>query len=477
MLTSDNIKFLLTLPPEDIVRWYEGKGFRFSWNWQDTWQEAHTRSFTVAKVMKMDILQAIKKEVDKIFKEGITYEQFYNNLEGTLKELGWWGKVRADQVPGYNPASGVDPDKIVQLGSPRRLKTIYQVNSNVANNAGRWKFFQQNAASRPYLRYHQLDRKTKRKSHTPFHNKVFHISDPVWNIIAPPSDWMCGCYLTAHTADEVKDNGWEIADGKNFIKLAKKNIPAEWQYNPGKEYANWQPDLSKYDDDIKNAAETGNIKPLPEKSPAPAGIPVSSSLKNESTGEIKNAVEEALKILDSIHGDGNLPSVPVKNIRSKSYKGALRFSLGQPIDIKISHYGKQKELTTLHEIGHLLDLSAIGTPGRFESLKDDILASWKNAAFNSEAIKKIFDALRNGVYNGRNINFSELKYLNYLRRTEEIFARSYAQYIAVKSKNKILLKQVDENNADPISTQWDKDDFREIEKEFDKLFRELGWRV
>jgi SPP1 gp7 family putative phage head morphogenesis protein len=248
---KEYIAFLLNLPPEEIIRWYESKGYAFSWKWQDVWQSAHTRTFTVAKVMKLDILQAIKKEVDNIFKTGITFEQFQKNIEPTLKRLGWWDKVKAKDVPGYVPSPDIDPEKIVQLGSPKRLKTIYQTNSNVANNAGRWNTFAANNKTRPLLKYHQLDRENKRKSHEPFAGKIFYWDDPIWKIIAPPNGWGCGCYLTSHTLEEAINNKWKISKGEDFMKKAFTNVDEEWQYNPGDDYANWQPDLTKYDDDIK----------------------------------------------------------------------------------------------------------------------------------------------------------------------------------------------------------------------------------
>lgn len=252
-LTDDNIRYLLTLPPAEIIRWYLAKGYTFSWRWQDTWQSAHTRAFTVAKVMKLDILQDIKNEVDKIFTEGISEEQFIRNLEWTLKRKGWWGKVRADQVPGYDPASGTPPDKIVQLGSPRRLKTIYNVNANVAYSAGNYKSNIAVTSYFPYWQYNQIDRPSMRKSHHPFDKKVFRWDDPIWDIIYPPSDWNCGCYISPLTEEQIKSRGLKVENGNDFVALAKKNIPEEWQYNPAKEYATWQPDLSKYDDDLRNA--------------------------------------------------------------------------------------------------------------------------------------------------------------------------------------------------------------------------------
>ena len=69
-MTDSDLKYLLTLPPEEIVKWFYSKGYTFSWNWNEVWQDAHMRSFTVAKVMNLDILQSLKDEVDKIFSAG-----------------------------------------------------------------------------------------------------------------------------------------------------------------------------------------------------------------------------------------------------------------------------------------------------------------------------------------------------------------------------------------------------------------------
>ena len=50
-------------------------------------------------------------------------------LEPQLRALGWWGR---QVVPAPDGA-----EDEVQLGSPRRLKTIYDTNMRVAYNAGR----------------------------------------------------------------------------------------------------------------------------------------------------------------------------------------------------------------------------------------------------------------------------------------------------------------------------------------------------
>ncbi|MBI1936675.1 MAG: phage head morphogenesis protein [Ignavibacteriales bacterium] len=229
-MDTQSLKYLLTLPPEQIVRWYQSKGYAFSWNWQDVWQEAHAKSFTVAKAMRLDILQEIKEEVDKIFSQGITYEQFKKDLEPILKHLGWWGKVKASDVPGYGTASGIDPNKIVQLGSPYRLKTIYQTNANVAYSAGRYKMMIQNVNERPYWLYHQIDRKNKRKIHSRYAGKVFIWNDPIWDMIFPPNGFGCGCWVEALTKEEVQSRGLKVWKGSDVII----DVAEGWEYNPGK---------------------------------------------------------------------------------------------------------------------------------------------------------------------------------------------------------------------------------------------------
>ena len=244
-MTPINLNMLVNMEPEAIVKWYESKGYVFSWDWKDTWQEAHAKSFTVAKVMKLDILQSINDEVKKTQTDGNTVNEFQKDLEPTLKKLGWWGKVPAKDVPGWNGKG--DPNQMVQLGSPRRLKTIYFTNANVAYNSGRWNSQFENKKERPYLRYNQVQRSSKRDDHAKFHHKVYRVDDPIWDIIYPPNGWHCGCYVNALTEAELKSSKLEVSES-TAAERSKTNVEEGWNFNPGK--AAFEPDLSKYDDNI-----------------------------------------------------------------------------------------------------------------------------------------------------------------------------------------------------------------------------------
>ncbi len=249
-MTDDVLKYLFTLPPEEILKWFRGKGLTTSWSWRDLWQSAHNRAFTVAKGMDLDVLQSIKDEVDKIFSEGITFEQFRRDLEPTLKRLGWWGKVKASDVPGFDPNSGVDPNKMVLLGSPSRLRTIFSTNSNVAYNGARYNAMLENAAERPYWLYIQIERPHKRKAHAVYANKVFMWNDPIWNSIFPPNGWNCGCYVIALNKAEVEARRLKVWNGDDVAI----DVEEGWDYNPGKEM--FKPDSKDYDKTLFNAYKT-----------------------------------------------------------------------------------------------------------------------------------------------------------------------------------------------------------------------------
>lgn len=67
-----------------------------------------------------------------------------------------------------------------------------------------------------------------------------------------------------------------------------------------------------------------------------------------------------------------------------------------------------------------------------------------------------------------------------MRRPREAFARAYAQYIALRSGDEVLTRQIDESNkfknqAEGAPVQWDWQEFEPIARSFDRLFEKKGW--
>ena len=55
-------------PPPEAVAYLEGKGFKQSFHWQDTWGEEHAHNFTVAKAMEQDVLSTLRDATDSEYR-------------------------------------------------------------------------------------------------------------------------------------------------------------------------------------------------------------------------------------------------------------------------------------------------------------------------------------------------------------------------------------------------------------------------
>lgn len=195
----------------EAIAYFRSKGYapelsRFSH--LDHWREEHARNFVVAKAMQDDVLRAIREELDKALDSGQTLEFFQKNLTPRLQKLGWWG-----QTEMTDPMTG--ERKMVQLGSQRRLRTIFDTNMRTTHAAGQWAQMQRNKKFFPYLQYLQVERPTKRHSHEAYDGKVFHIDDPIWLKIYPPNGFFCGCRAQPMSQLEFEQSGLPLSRGED----------------------------------------------------------------------------------------------------------------------------------------------------------------------------------------------------------------------------------------------------------------------
>ncbi|MGL5392824.1 MAG: phage minor head protein, partial [Shewanella sp.] len=159
---------------------------------------------TVAKATQMDVLTAIRNEVDAALSQGVSAKQFQAKLKPQLEKLGWWGKKEVD-------------GREVQLGSPYRLNTIYRQNLQTAYMAGRYRRMLSRSKTHPYWQYVAIDDGQTRPAHARLSGKVFRFDDPIWDIIYPPNGWGCRCRVRALTQAQVKAMGLTVEDGAGYI--------------------------------------------------------------------------------------------------------------------------------------------------------------------------------------------------------------------------------------------------------------------
>lgn len=233
------------LKPSDAIKALENRGKRLheSLAWQDVWQEAHAQGFTVAKSTGFDILDDIYKAVEKALNEGQTPRQFAKELTPVLQAKGWWGRKQV-----IDPATG--RPTIAQLGSPRRLQTIFDVNMRVSYAAGHWAAFERTKEARPYLRYVAILDEDTRPAHRARHNLCLPVDHPYWDMWAPPCGWNCRCTLQSLSERDVKKLQAEgealffepPADVMTTYVNRRTGVETQvpdgidpgWAYNPGK---------------------------------------------------------------------------------------------------------------------------------------------------------------------------------------------------------------------------------------------------
>jgi hypothetical protein len=199
--------------------------------------------------------------------------------------------------------------------------------------------------------------------------------------------------------------------------------------------------------------------------------PVSDALNLTKAGVMSDHAKYALDAINSVHSDGVLPKINILSSRAKSYNGLYNYGgNGESKNITISNLCNRPELTIIHEIGHFIDHKGMSLGGKnfLTESSTPLLNNWKSAVLNTDSIKKI-------------LSFRKSKDRKYLLDVSEVWARSYAQYIATKSNDYLLLSQVSNvlNNKKYAEiyrfSQWEDDDFKPVIDAIDELFKKLGW--
>jgi len=193
--------FSFDLAPKAAMEYLAAKGQKLTFDYDEMMHEMHHKTFTVAKVTKLDLLADIQESLQKAQAEGIPFEQWKKELKPTLQKAGWWGETSVT-----NPATGEVRD--IYVGS-RRLRTIYYTNMRVSQSVGRYREMMELPLS-VYWRY------------------------VAWKRNYPPNAWNCRCTVQALSRGQIDKNGWKISpegeplpDGYDDAALLQRAINYE----------------------------------------------------------------------------------------------------------------------------------------------------------------------------------------------------------------------------------------------------------
>ncbi len=274
-----DLAYAIGLQPEEAIRYFESKGYTIGFNWHDVEARAHATSFTVAGVLKQDVLQDIRDALSESLREGKTFDQFKRQLTPVLEQKGWIGNgLVADE-------DGVLQGK--QL-TPRRLKTIFETNMQVAYNAGRYEEQMANAEFRPiWERIAIMDTRT-RPRHAALNGFTARYDDPVWQFMYPPDGYRCRCRVRARTEADAERLGLKVESSEGRIE----NVQQAWGPNETRQVQALRINGELYTPDAgfgHNPAQ-GNLAALGQRlmdksavaTPRLASLAVNETLSNES---------------------------------------------------------------------------------------------------------------------------------------------------------------------------------------------------
>ena len=182
--------------------------------------EARALAFTVSRVMQMDVLVDMHIAVEKAITDGETLADFRNRVDEIFEARGWSGPT------------------------PWHTETIFRNNVQTAYSTGRYKQMVDQKGAFPYWEYDAVDDLDTRPEHAAQDGKVYPADHPFWDTWYPPNGHRCRCGVNPVHRSVAEEEGLKI----------ESEMPAEtpdqgWDHNPAKQ--RWQPDLSKYPEDLK----------------------------------------------------------------------------------------------------------------------------------------------------------------------------------------------------------------------------------
>ncbi len=204
-----DLGYAIGLEPEKAIAYFESKGYQIGFRWQDVAAEAHAKAFTVAGVMKSDVLQDIRQALATSLKKGTTFDEFKRQLSPVLERKGWLGQGMI-----------VDPDTGEIEGkrlTPRRLQTIFQTNMQSAYMAGRYATQLEQVDTHPYWEYVAVLDSRTRPAHRALAGQIYRYDDPFWQTFYPPNGYRCRCRVRTRTRAYVEQNGIPVRDSSGNI--------------------------------------------------------------------------------------------------------------------------------------------------------------------------------------------------------------------------------------------------------------------
>lgn len=172
--------------PKEALEYWKRKKVAPEIDADAAWKEEHDLAFQVAGVAAADLLEAMRGAVERALADGLTFEDFAEQLDEVMVALGWAGE-------GEKP--------------PWRLKLIYDTSMRQARAAGQHARIQRTRDLRPYLEYALGPAEHHRPEHEVWAGTILHVDDPWWLTHWPPCGFNCHCHIRQLSEAEADRRG------------------------------------------------------------------------------------------------------------------------------------------------------------------------------------------------------------------------------------------------------------------------------
>lgn len=181
-------------------------------SWRDLQRGDHAHGFMVAGAARLDLLDDLRKAVDKAILDGGTIADFRRDFDAIVARTGW-------QYQG---------------GRNWRTRIIYTTNVRSAYMAGRWAQIQAIKHRRPFLQYvHNDSVRHPRPEHQSWNGKVLAVDDPWWSTHFPPNGYGCQCTVRTLAQRDLDRMGMQGPDDAPTTTDDTDGLDPGFDYNIG----------------------------------------------------------------------------------------------------------------------------------------------------------------------------------------------------------------------------------------------------
>lgn len=226
---------------------------------------------------------------------------------------------------------------------------------------------------------------------------------------------------------------------------------------------------------MQRAAMPPAAPPRPKPKARPLAEPAASFRVEDGTpAEVARAAAVALRAVGKVHGAVGLPEIVVDADAAGSQVGYMNL-FARRISLK-ADAGPIAPHVVAHEVGHVVDYFMIGEARGREGF-EEALAAWREAVESTRRIAGL-RARRAEADREGEARRGESRYLAYSLGSDEVWARAYAQWIAVESGDEEALESflaMVQADSRYQTHYWYDDDFEPVAAAFRALFRLAGW--